>query len=133
MQPERIFVHTTPVLHQLRRLQLTRNLLEDFPASVAASLKCLTFLNLSANVLTIFPPALSQIPTLRALCMNNNNVELDQNDLSTLIAMPALQCLSLVDNGSWSARSATVLMNIRGSLPSLVVELEDVQRICAFL
>jgi len=113
-------------LPHLRTLELLNMQLVDFPAAVAGALQRLTYLNLNKNNFQKLPAAISQITTLQSIKLTQNTpLQLEEDDLNTLAALPHLQILSLskqdpnLSDSGFSNKSVGVLMAISRRFPHL--------------
>lgn len=95
MQADQILPSTMPALPYLKALKMLDMELWEFPSSLASSLRQLTSLDLSENLLACLPLALSQVTTLEFLDLSNNGMQLVYSDVDILIALPFLRTLDL--------------------------------------
>jgi hypothetical protein len=96
----------TPFLHRAAKLN-------NLPASVAASLKSLTELNLHGYSFTQLPAAVSHISTLQIPDLSvNHSLQLKCRGIKILAALPSLQSVSPKGRGrkrEWSGESAAAI------------------------
>ena len=120
-----------PALRSLRRLDISRSKISDFPPVVASNLKQLTFLDLSYNQIARIPAALTAITTLQSVSFYGNlALQLMEDDLATLQAMPCLRELRLgardeaFGEPAYSSKSKAVFQVAAGFLPDLHIDTE---------
>jgi len=96
MQVASIIPPTTPALPHLRHLQLAKMGLQEFPASLACTLRRLTHLDLSCNSFHRLPAAVSKITALEELeICQNHSLELHRSDVEILAALSHLRGLGM--------------------------------------
>ena len=81
--------------HALRVLQLAHNELTFVPASALTRFSSLVHLDLSHNLLNSVPPALAELPHLRALNLSDNLID---SVLGIYDCLPAVRSLNLASN-----------------------------------
>lgn len=93
-------------------------------------MKSLTCLELLICQFARLPAAISQITTLRHLCLfQNEKLQLEADDVDVLAALPHLESLVLekdtAASSGWSERSVGILRAISERLPHLRINQDD--------
>jgi Leucine-rich repeat (LRR) protein len=115
---------TARSLPYLISLQLPGLRIQSFGSSMASALMCLTSLDLSDNLFSQLPIALTQITTLENLNMSyNHELQLTDRDPTILATLPHLRVFDASkgfdDSVGWSQQSIMSVIAIKARLPGL--------------